>query len=187
MQPKCPAGLAQPKTTGVNVSDWEDTKAPKLNGDPIALRDLRNSRSLAIAPDASRFVLGTDWSLRAYRANGSELWQKPVPGTAWGVNISRDGKLVVAAYGDGTIRWHRLSDGQELLALFVHAKDRRFIAWTPKGYYAASPGGENLIGWQSIAAGTGRRISIQSRAFATNLTGPISSSACSTILTKTRP
>ena len=63
------------------------------------------------------------------------------------MNISGNGKLVVAAYGDGTIRWHRLSDGQELLALFVHAKDRRFIAWTPQGYYAASPGAEDLIGW----------------------------------------
>ncbi len=39
------------------------------------------------------------------------------------------------------------SDGQELLALFVHAKDRRYVAWTPKGYYAASPGAEDLIGW----------------------------------------
>ena len=37
--------------------------------------------------------------------------------------------------------------GEELLALFVHAKDRRYIAWTPKGYYAASPGAEDLIGW----------------------------------------
>ncbi len=63
------------------------------------------------------------------------------------MNISRDGRLIVAARGDGTIRWHRLSDGQELLALFVHAKDRRFVAWTPEGYYAASPGAEDLIGW----------------------------------------
>ena len=63
------------------------------------------------------------------------------------MNIGGNGRLVVAAYDDGTIRWHRLSDGQELLALFVHAKDRRYIAWTPQGYYAASPGGEDLIGW----------------------------------------
>ena len=63
------------------------------------------------------------------------------------MNISGNGKLVAAAYGDGTIRWHRLSDGEELLALFVHAKDRRTIAWTPKGYYAASPGAEDFIGW----------------------------------------
>ena len=120
---------------------------PKLNGKPIALEDYETSRALAIAPDASRFVLGTEYRLRAYRADGGELWQKPVPGIAYGVNIGGDGKLVVAAYGDGTIRWHRLSDGQELLALFVHAKDRRYIAWTPQGYYAASPGAEDLIGW----------------------------------------
>ncbi len=40
-----------------------------------------------------------------------------------------------------------LSDGQELLALFVHKVDRRWVAWTPKGYYMASPGAESLIGW----------------------------------------
>ena len=40
------------------------------------------SRALAIAPDASRFVLRTDWSLRAYRADGGELWRKPIPGIA---------------------------------------------------------------------------------------------------------
>ena len=63
------------------------------------------------------------------------------------MNIAGNASLIVAAYDDGTIRWHRLGDGQELLALFVHAKDRRYIAWTPQGYYAASPGGEDLIGW----------------------------------------
>jgi hypothetical protein len=68
-------------------------------------------------------------------------------GAVRGVNISHDGRFVVAAYGDGTIRWHRLDDGTELLALFVNAKDRRWIVWTPKGYYAASPGGESMVGW----------------------------------------
>ncbi len=33
-----------------------------------------------------------------------------------------------------------------LLSLFVADDD--WIAWTPEGYYAASPGGENLMGWQ---------------------------------------
>ena len=31
-----------------------------------------------------------------------------MPGAVWAVNVSGDGRLVVAAYGDGTIRWHRL-------------------------------------------------------------------------------
>ncbi|MFZ1107962.1 MAG: hypothetical protein WAN43_06420 [Rhodomicrobium sp.] len=145
--PQAVAGLAAPKVSGLAVSDWENEFAPKLSGKPIALEDYERSRALAVAPDASRLVLGTNWTLRAYRADGGELWQKAIPGTAWGVNISRDGRLVAAAYGDGTIRWHRLSDGKELLALFVNAKDKRYVAWTPKGYYAASPGSEDLIGW----------------------------------------
>jgi WD40 repeat protein len=140
-------GLKVPKTSGLAVTDWKNNTEPKLNGKPLALTQYEISRALAIAPDASRFVLGTEWYLRAYRADGGELWQKVVPGVAWGVNISGNGRLVAAAYGDGTIRWHRLSDGEELLALFVHAKDRRHIAWTPKGYYAASDGAEDLIGW----------------------------------------
>ncbi|MES2945897.1 MAG: caspase family protein, partial [Pseudomonadota bacterium] len=53
----------------------------------------------------------------------------------------------MAAYGDGTIRWHRLSDGQELLAFFPHADRKRWVLWSPSGYYDASPGAEELIGW----------------------------------------
>ena len=41
----------------------------------------------------------------------------------------------------------RASDGAELLAFFVYVPDKTWIAWTPSGYYAASPGGEDLIGW----------------------------------------
>jgi len=121
-------GLTSARTSGLSVSDWENEFTPKLNGRAIALKLNEISRSLAIAPDVSRFVLGAGFTIRAYRADGRELWDRYGPGEALGVNISRDGRLVAAAYGDGTIRWHRLSDGQELLALFVHAKDRRFVA-----------------------------------------------------------
>jgi hypothetical protein len=71
----------------------------------------------------------------------------PAPGVAWSVNISGDGRWVVAAYGDGTIRWHRASDGREVLALFPHADRRRWIAWTPEGFFDASPGAEELMGY----------------------------------------
>ena len=49
---------------------------------------------------------------------------------------------------DGTVRWYRASDGVELLALFVLADGKRWVAFTPSGYYAAGPGGEDLVGWQ---------------------------------------
>ena len=64
---------------------------------------------------------GANFSLRAFDAAGKELWMRPTPGAnqAWDVNITSDGRLVVVAYADGTIRWHRKSDGFEILALQV--------------------------------------------------------------------
>ena len=146
--PRPMAGLAEPKITGLAIIGWENKFTPRLNGNVIPLKPYERSRALAIAPGGALFALGTNYSLRAYRANGEDLWRKRSPATTYGVNIGRDVGLIVAAYDDGTIRWHRLSDGTELLALFIHAKDRRFIAWTPEGYYAASSGAEELIGWQ---------------------------------------
>src|SRR5262249_18666310 len=121
--PHVPAELAAPKISGVNITDWAYNTAPKLNGQPIHLDHHERSHGLAIAPDSSRFLLGTDDWLRAYDRAGALLWKKSGPGAAWGVNISQDGRLLAAAYDDGTVRWFRLSDGKELLALFVHAQD----------------------------------------------------------------
>jgi CHAT domain-containing protein/WD40 repeat protein/tetratricopeptide (TPR) repeat protein len=141
--------LYAPDIEGLPVTDWEDKYDPKLADHSLKLEASERARSMAIAPDKQMFVLGTDERLIAYAKDGKELWRKRAPGVVWGVNIARNGDMLVAAYGDGTLRWHRLSDGTELLALFVHAKDRRWAAWTPNGYYAASlVGGEKLIGWQ---------------------------------------
>jgi WD40 repeat protein len=143
------AGLLPPRVTakGIDVKDWISSTKPTLNGQALGLDKNERSRSLAIAPDEQSFVLGSEWSLRRFDRVGRELWKKEVSGTVWAVNISADGRWVVAAYGDGTIRWHRLSDGKELVAFFPHADRKRWVAWTPSGYYDASPGGEDLIGW----------------------------------------
>lgn len=135
------------KTDGLVVTDWRDGLSPLLEGRPIPLEANEPSRALAVAPDAKHFVLGAERYIRAFKADGSLSWKMPGPNTNWGVNITRDGRLVVAAFADGTVRWYRISDGRELLTLFVQTKDRRWIAWTPKGYYTASAGGESLIGW----------------------------------------
>ncbi|MCP4215026.1 MAG: WD40 repeat domain-containing protein, partial [bacterium] len=73
-------------------------------------------------------------------------WKVSVQGAA-GVNISGDGKVAVAALCDGTIRWYRMSDGKNLMTLFPHKDGRRWVLWTPSGYYAASGGADDLIGW----------------------------------------
>ena len=55
---------------------------------------------------------------------------------------------MVAAYGDGTIRWHRMDDGRELLALYVLADKQNWIAWTPEGFYGATAGAFGVLQWQ---------------------------------------
>nr|NJM03643.1 hypothetical protein [Desulfobacula sp.] len=131
---------------GLNITGWINTMEPKLNGQALALDRYEISRSLAIASDKKRFLLGTDWSLMLFDSRGGQIWRIPVPGTAWAVNISADGRLAVAGFGDGTLRWYRLEDGKEILALFPH-KDGRWVAFTPNGFYQASAGAEDLIGW----------------------------------------
>lgn len=129
------------------LSDWQNSPAPRLNGRLLPLRDGEISRSAAANPQGQGFALGSEWFARMFSGDGRLLWEKRTPAVVWGLNVSGDGRWVVAALGDGSIRWYRSSDGQEQLALFVHADHERWIAWTPSGYYDTSMGGENLIGW----------------------------------------
>lgn len=130
---------------GLTITDW--INIPKLNGNPLKLEQYETSRSLAIAPDKEGFLLGTEWYLRLFDRKGNEKWNIPIPSLAWSVNISGNGKMAVAALGDGTIRWYRMTDGKEILALFPHKDRKRWILWTPSGYYDASAGGDDLVGW----------------------------------------
>lgn len=132
---------------GLDVQNWKSEVNPRLNGQAIELDAYEISRSLSISADGQRFALGTEYWLRLYDRSGRLQWRRHVPAIAWAVNLSRDGRWVVAGYADGTIRWHRVSDGQEVLAFFPHADRQRWVLWTPEGFYAASPnGGESLLG-----------------------------------------
>lgn len=139
--------LIAPRTTSLRITDWQHSRHPKLNGTKLKIFPREASFSLAIAPDDSEFLLGANWSLRLYNRDGKLSWNIQVPAAAYGVNVSGDGRLAIAAFGDGTIRWFRLSDGKELLAFFPHSDKKRWVLWTPTGYYDASPDAENLIGW----------------------------------------
>lgn len=144
---QAPSGMTGAVTDGLPVSDWIDSASPKLTGEPITIEAYELSRSLAIRRDHAGFVLGADWSLRAFDASGAELWNRAAPGAVFGVNLSSDGQIIVAAHADGTVRWYRWSDGSEILALFVEPTTKHWVAWTPSGYYTASPGGDDLVGW----------------------------------------
>ena len=138
----------------VQISEWFESQQPRLNGRPLALTENEVSLSAAVAASNAGFapgnialVLGTSFYVRGYKADGAELWRTPAPGTTWHVNVSGDGRWVIAGFSDGTLRWYRAKDGTEQLALYPHPDKRRWVLWTPSGYYAAAPGGEDLIGW----------------------------------------
>jgi len=142
-----PDTLKGADTTSLPLTKWKTFATPELAGKPLEFETAEISHSLSIADDKSKFVIGSSWYIRQYDKNGQSQWRSPVAGSAWGVTYAQDGKLIMAAVGDGTIRWFRASDGKPLLSLFVQTLDQRWIVWTPAGYYAASAGGENLIGW----------------------------------------
>jgi WD40 repeat protein len=142
-----PLGMSAPLTEGLPIAKWEEDYHPTFAGNPIKLDEGEKSRSVAVRRDRGGFVLGTDFMLRTFDARGQQRWAQETPGFVFGVNLSSDGSIIIAACRDGTIRWHRWTDGKELLALFVNRETKAWVAWTPSGYYMASPGGEDLIGW----------------------------------------
>ena len=136
------------RDAGLPVTDWLDSHAPRFKGVKIDIEDFETAHSLAIRPDRSGFCFGNVILCpRLWTQPASRYGKRRMEAEATGVDFSADGQVLVVACDDGTVRWRRWSDGAELLALFVDAK-RRWVAWTPTGYYMASPGGEDLIGWQ---------------------------------------
>ncbi len=135
------------KSTAIVLTDWLLKHDPKLNGKPLPMRTRDQGTSYAIAPDHRSFVYGTWFNLYRFDAQGRELWHRTVQGAARAVNISGDGRIAVVGMSDGTIRWYRMTDGRELAAFYPHSDRRRWVLWTPSGYYDASEGGDELIGW----------------------------------------
>ena len=139
--------LASPKQDGLPIAGWDNGESPTVNGNALRLDNFDVSKSLAIHPDGKRFAIGTAWSLQTFDAEGKLLWRRMAPGQVWAVNITADGRIVVAAYSDGTIRWHRMDDGRELLALTVLSDKQNWVAWTPEGFYAATTGAYGALRW----------------------------------------
>jgi WD40 repeat protein len=57
-----------------------------------------------------------------------------------------DCRYVLIGSGDQTLTVFNPATGKVLLTVFPAGRD--WVAWTPEGYYAGTPGGERLMGWQ---------------------------------------
>jgi hypothetical protein len=62
------------------------------------------------------------------------------------LSVSPNGRFLLTGASDQVLRIWLLNESKLLLSLFIAGDD--WVAWTPEGYYAASPGGEQLLGWQ---------------------------------------
>ncbi|MCU0595292.1 MAG: caspase family protein, partial [Desulfobacterota bacterium] len=142
---KAAVTLKPPVTDGLNITGWRSSSSPKLDGKAIGLGAAQRTFSLAIMPDRSGFALGISSSLIFFNRDGTQLWKALLSSNPETLNTN--GKVLVAGLQDGTVRWYRVADGKELLILFPHKDRKRWVMWTPSGYYHASPGGEDLIGW----------------------------------------
>ena len=81
------------------------------------------------------FDLRTGKKLREYRGANEVYAVAPSP----------DGRYLLTASDNQALSVWTLDRDDPLLSLFVAG--REWIAWTPEGYYASSPGGERLMGW----------------------------------------
>lgn len=93
-------------------------------------------------------AVGTELGLKLLQA---PAWQAVTSWQGHGSAImavapSPAGQYLLSGSLDQTLRIWRPGRSQPLLSLFVVGND--WIVWTPEGYYAASPGGERLMGWQ---------------------------------------
>lgn len=146
-------GYARPvtETAGVKVTGWRNERTPKVNGRPVTLDPGEWARSATVLPDGSAALVGAEFSLRLVGADGVERARAAVPAAVWGVVAAPDGRVAVAALGDGTLRWFALTGPQplqELAAFFPHRDGKRWVIWTPEAFFAHSEsGGEALVGF----------------------------------------
>ncbi|HET6386349.1 MAG TPA: Ig-like domain-containing protein [Armatimonadota bacterium] len=125
------------------------TIVPCITGDRV--------ESAAFTP-AGDVVIGSDYALGLYHLSGSS--RAPAisfighDSNVWAVAVSPDGTLLASASADQTVRIWSLQPGavrggvvQPLLSIF-RDRDAQWVAWTPLGYYNASPNGDDLVGWQ---------------------------------------
>lgn len=149
-EPNSALAVARTGGPGIQVADWKDSNGPTLNGARLAIGQGEFSRSLAVLPDGSGLLLGTDTHLRLFARDGRPVAAVATPGAAWAVNVSGDGTVAVAGLGDGTLRWYGLLQGEALVeraALYPHADGVRWVFYTPEGFFDhADQGGKEMVG-----------------------------------------
>jgi hypothetical protein len=150
-----PAPVTEGSQAETLILPGPGNKYPIING--VQLRTARPNPPVtcfAVLPDA--IYLASEQTLHAYHVDGTPLWPQPIAITYLPSLIRRsgDGRFLVVAGRDGAFHWLSAGTGKLVFTVFV-SPDWRWVMWTPAGYYDASAGGEDLIGWQVNRDGKG--------------------------------
>ncbi|MEP4486886.1 MAG: caspase family protein [Halioglobus sp.] len=138
---------AATQSAGLSISGWQNGREVLVNGNRLKKHPGELIRSLAVSPTSDSFALGGEWSVTRYTLTGDVQWRVELSSIAWQVNVSSNGRVLVAALSDGSLRWYDYRSGREIVAFYKHPDDHEWILWSPDGYYASSPRGDNYLGW----------------------------------------
>ena len=141
------------------VREWGEVRLSAKNG---------HLELTGVPPHAmARFGAAVDWDY-TFVAGGrvaTDTWNSPVLQVldstgkklyatrvvhsfiqALAVSPRPECRYVLIGSADQTLTVYNPATGKVLLTVFPTGAD--WIAWTPEGYYAGTPGGEKLMGWQ---------------------------------------
>lgn len=133
------------ETPDARIEGWDQGRAPRLGGLPVALPAGEVSRAAGWLPDGSGAVFATTRALRRVGRDAQAVWTVPLPAEARALAVAGDGRSLVVALADGTLRWHRSADGAPLASL-LPLRDGRWAVWTDAGWFDAGPGAEDIVG-----------------------------------------
>jgi len=141
------AWTARPAARPLRLT-WQPGKASAtLGGRRLELKDYEFVHAAA-STTTGHTVLGTEFGVRAYRADGTPLWFTGLEGVVRALRSSEDGRFIVVASSDGTVRWLEAAAGEVQMSVYIHGGTGEWVAWNRSGFYASSPRGDDLIGWQ---------------------------------------
>jgi WD40 repeat protein len=129
----------------LGVTNAGDSEAIRINGRGPALGRWETISAWALGHDGDSVFLATRFRVIRLASSAEQVWAAEPGPELWAINVAKDGRYVIAAAGDGTIRWFDAESGTQLLSIFVHADLRRWVAWAPDGHFTGSPDSFTLL------------------------------------------